>query len=754
MDGASPDAALEQRPQGAAPDTALPRPGVADARQAIAVDAAAPPREIDPEAIGRLDRAQRLSIAIAARRDALRAREAELVRDLGESKGRLALKPEVEEVIDELQRFAHERSLGAFERMLTAIVDDVMPYAAGAPRNRRIRLELGTERNLPALDIFAEQAGKREDITSGAMANIVSTGLRFITLARSGLRRFMVLDESDCFVDGESVHNFFSVVNQLSRDAGIQTLVITHHDLTDFTDDFRIYRLSSVQSEDEYPATAVDLVSPGYMDATDVQQDWLSHIALENFEAYPRARIELSPGVTAIQGPNRHCKSGWARALRAALLGDASDSSIRHGHGSLNVRVGVSDGRELEYRRVRRGSPKAEYLLHGPERAVDPAATPLHHSPTARIPDWVGKELGMATIDGLNVQIWPQLKPVFMLDEPASRRAALLSIGRESGYLFAMTDQYREDLRTDNGSVREGERELAATRLVAERLESITELAVRVEALKNEAAELARARTEQDADTQLVAQLRASRARLDAIEARQRILSSLAAAPQPLAVTEYRKWVSDQRVATLRAAARPSLSALPAPEVAPTRQFTTDVQAIEQARRHARLLTRVPQPMAAPEVLEARANFLHTRAIKRTRALVQALESVRAPAQTFQVEPTRAPADAAREIRAAGRLAAARVHAPIAQPAVEPTRVFAEGPNRIRAARDALAVTARAHEAARAQAAAIYEQTATLVDQLGGECPTCHGEMDADAILGVAAPHQHTPREARSRGPA
>lgn len=447
---------------------------------------------LDRRAVARLDKLLRDATTLQTQRNVMLAREAALSTNVGMAKGRISLKGEMEEALEALQIMAHERSVGAFERMLTAIAHDVQPETMTS-----IRLDLSSSANMPALDIFAEVAGKPERITSGALSNVVSTGLRFITLARSGRARFMLLDEADCFVEGGDVQRFFEVVDQLSRDAGIQTVLITHHDVSAFEDRFRVYKIAEVDSNDAYPRRLPELVSPGTMEPTALQDRHFSYVEAHNFESYTRARIELSPGVTAITGKNGRGKSSWARMFRGAFLGESSDDYIRHDTPGASINIGFSDGRVLSHNRKAKGTPKGEFILHTAEsyafaasnpttwRRDDSAPKPLHHTETARLPEWVQKETGVADIDGINVALWPQLTPLFMLDQPPSKRASLLSIGRESGHLFAMNEVYKSDLRFDTVTARDGEKEIGAIRTSTEATQDIDSIVSDIEQYKS-----------------------------------------------------------------------------------------------------------------------------------------------------------------------------------------------------------------------------------------------------------------------------
>jgi DNA repair ATPase RecN len=687
-------------------------------------DPALPGRDADPsrvsaidrDALTRLDRVSRESISLQGRRDALISRQTQLSDSVAASKGRIALKPEVESVIEDLQRFAHERSVGAFERLLTAITDDVLPNPAG---NRSIRLELTTERNSPALDIYADHGGQKEPITSGALANVVSTGLRFVTLARSGLRRFIILDEADCWVSTDSVQKFFNVVRQLSSDAGIQTLVITHHDLSDFMGDFRIYRVGSVSSDDPWANRTPELLSQGWMEKSDLQDDWISSVSVQDFEAYRNARIDLSPGVTAIVGENGHGKSTWTRALKAALMGEASDGMIRHGKAKTNVQVEFSDGRCLEYRRVRKGNPKAEFILHSPESRADPTVPPLHHSPTARLPEWLPKETGVSLIDGIDVQLWGQFSPVFMLNEPPSRRAELLAIGRESGYLYAMNELYKEDLRSDNTTIREGEKEIGAIRSVLERLAPLDGLSGDTETLRRESVEVNEQAARLRSDAELIDAIELSTEQTRRLKCARDALAGLPSsvptlddiAPLAKLIDQIERTQVQSRILAAEKAVLSGFAAEP-PEPVPTESLVRLIEGIEHLKRRLSILT------AGRGVLDTRPQIEPS------------------PVETADLT---ALIDGIQRARA---LAATRPPAIVEAPVLADTRDLADLIVQINeSARKADLFKAQLVETNKTMES-LRAELEELAQTISNECPVCKSFVDAEVLLSET-PHRH-----------
>jgi hypothetical protein len=706
--------------------------------------------EIDRQAMARHDLLYRELLSLQGTMEGMKAREEKLVKDVAAAKGRKLLRPDNKDALEDLQRSAHERSVGAFERMLTGICDDVLPEYEG---QLKVTLELTTERNLPALDIALDNRGKPEKITSGAVANVVSTGLRFIALARSGARPFLVLDEADCFIDGVAVQNYFNVVNQLCKDAGIQALVITHHDLSAFSEEFRIYRLTDVQSPDKYPARSMDMVSAGRMEPSEMNENPLTFIKAKNIENFPDAGIELSPTVTVITGANQKGKSGWARMLRAAFMAKDGEAVVRHDAPTGEVCVGFADGRVLEYQRHRKGKEIAEFAMHSPEswqermagvplkemRNGTSGARPLHHTVGAKLPEWVPGETGIYEIDGINVQMWGQFTPIFMLDAAASARASLLSIGRESGYLHAMSELYKEDIEKDNAIEREGEKEIAAIRATIKDMGILPELIARMDELKEEAQRINEEHKRLQVMSNWLQEIRNLREHIALLEQGIEAVSSLPDFPVIHPTSRMQDWLTQMQqardqvdneiifplpempvihetakaqyildgLAEARAIASIDVPMPPdMPVIHPTREMSTFLEEMAQARRVASL--EVPDVPAMPEIHPTRemSNFLE--------AMAQARKELNMPVDFLIPE----------------------------LPEIHPTQQASSFLKAIKDAAQELLAHQASLERAQAEMEQIEEGLRKATEVLGNECPVCNSIMTVDMLLQKDA-HDH-----------
>lgn len=399
--------------------------------------------------------------AQAARREATRT----LAEQVALAKGRLALRPDVEALIDALAQRAHERSVGHYESLLSALIRDVLPEGG-----QRAALTLETKRDLPALSLSVVrddetgQAVNPEDIldgNGGSLTNVIVAGLRYIALARSGQRPFMVLDEPDCWLRPDRVPAFGRVITQLAhnaRGAGIQTLLISHHDPALLDTGFAVHLTRE-------GTNGVGVHRDGECPEFPVDHHGIREITLENCLSHTSTTIPLSPGVTLLTGDNNVGKSAVVTALRAVAYGESQDAFIRHGADAMRVTLVFADGQTLLWERRRKGNPKTLYRL------TDANGLVVHEGGAGReVPDWAAALLGIQRIDGLDVQIGNQKDPVFLLNEPDTKRAAILSVGREAGLLDAVRRLWKKQMDADRKTLREGEVRLEKEMRLQERL--------------------------------------------------------------------------------------------------------------------------------------------------------------------------------------------------------------------------------------------------------------------------------------------
>lgn len=118
----------------------------------------------------------------------------------------------------------------ALQSQLTRALQDVLDQPI------ELKVERGQGRGAVTLAFYIERAGHREDIMrgqGGSVVNVLSVGLRLLASSavdESQHRKFLVLDEQDCWLRPDLVPKLVHIVHQAGKRMGYQVLMISHHD--------------------------------------------------------------------------------------------------------------------------------------------------------------------------------------------------------------------------------------------------------------------------------------------------------------------------------------------------------------------------------------------------------------------------------------------------------------------------------------------------------------------------------------------
>lgn len=420
----------------------------------------------------RLGNDRLVAARLGERANGLRQREAQLRRVVGEARWRLDRKGEVDTLLNALQMRQHQRSLGSYQALLEGVVEDILGGTLG------IRLTLGNRAGLPALDIHAERRGHLEDILAacgGSLINVVSVGLRYAAIVKAPhLRRFAALDEAECWLAPDKISGFVRVISDLAREVGVQTLMITHHSLDGLDQHVAQVRLEG--TPDQGLAVHVPAEMPDFPE----DAPGLRFLELQNFRGHVYTRVPLAPGVTAITGPNNYGKSAILASI-AAVAGSSTDSDIRHGAPEAAVTLGVEGGRAVRWTRRRQGSPKVIYEL------LDADENVLRTWNGVAVPTEVAEILRLEPLEGLDVQLARQTSPVFLLDQSPSKRALILSVGREGARSQHLFKVWKDRVAEDRRLVAQGEQEMGTLLAALEALKDIDVLTEDLAGLREKA---------------------------------------------------------------------------------------------------------------------------------------------------------------------------------------------------------------------------------------------------------------------------
>lgn len=646
-------------------------------------------------------------------------REAQVREDVSGAKARLDVRDEVASTLENVQHDLHARRVGRYEQLLTKLVTEVL-----GDDQLAVRFDLRTERGHPALDIYLERGEGRMidpmEGSGGAVANILSLGLRLIALAAvrpDRRRRFLLLDEPDCWLAPERVPAFARVLASLARSMGHQVLVISHHTPDRWTG----ASVARLFAQDDTVAIEPDPDAPAWPDA---ETPGIREIRLRNYMSHADTVLPLGPGVTVISGDNNLGKSVFARAVRALTHGTCGDTDIRHGHRTASAEIAVENGKRVQFSRDPKRNPRQRWELIE-DGAVVRSGGVEDTGDGKDVPGWAREVLKLGRVNGLDLQITHQKAPLFLLDQPASTRARVLSVGRESDHVRTMISKHGEWVRDDRRAVASGEKEIGR---IEKRLQVLDR-------------ELVIARNASEEAQDLAEDARTAAERRDALhQTRATVISA------------YRRRLgAERRVAAYAELPEdvPGLADAHGPEGAAVR-IRTQMDRVTQASACCDALGILPGK--APELHDA-AGPMHTASGIRKAAQRAAMARSRHDAVTEYL-PSQAPdlTDAAALHRAAGRIRdiASRtgrtraIHDCLADlPAVPELRAAGDlGTASARIAetvrrRRELAGHVEAYDRKLAEARASLERA---MNALGGVCPTCQQPATAAMILDG---HQH-----------
>jgi hypothetical protein len=140
----------------------------------------------------------------------------------------------VDQALDKLSEQLFGRIVKILEEKLTLALQEVLEQPIVLKVNRDYK------RGGATMSFHIERNGQPEDVMKGqggSVVNILSVGLRMFaltTLDPAVHRRFLVLDEQDCWLRPDLVPRLVKIVHEAGRALGFQVLLISHHDISAF----------------------------------------------------------------------------------------------------------------------------------------------------------------------------------------------------------------------------------------------------------------------------------------------------------------------------------------------------------------------------------------------------------------------------------------------------------------------------------------------------------------------------------------
>lgn len=168
---------------------------------------------------------------LRGRREERQRQAADVRRRIEELTGYLGVADQVTAALEELSQQLFKELLGIVEAKTTIALQEILEQPI------RLRADADFKRGTATVDFWIERDGNREDVyrgQGGSVANILSVSLRMFAIATldpARHRRFLVLDEQDCWLRPDLVPRLVKIVQQAGRALGFQVIMISHHDL-------------------------------------------------------------------------------------------------------------------------------------------------------------------------------------------------------------------------------------------------------------------------------------------------------------------------------------------------------------------------------------------------------------------------------------------------------------------------------------------------------------------------------------------
>jgi ABC-type glutathione transport system ATPase component len=167
---------------------------------------------------------------LMGKRREIEKRQADCRRDIDALAEWLSMESRVTSALDTLSQNLFERITALLQEKLTIALQEVLEQPIS------LKVDAKYLKNSTSIEFTLEREGKSEDImrgTGGSVANILSVGLRIFaltTLDKQTHRRFLVLDEQDCWLHPDIVPRLVKIIREAGRALGFQVLMISHHD--------------------------------------------------------------------------------------------------------------------------------------------------------------------------------------------------------------------------------------------------------------------------------------------------------------------------------------------------------------------------------------------------------------------------------------------------------------------------------------------------------------------------------------------
>lgn len=366
----------------------------------------------------RLNEAKTLANNFEGRRSILIDQKAAAIIEIQNAQHYLAHKEEVLNFLNVLQESAQQKTKKMYEDLLTSLIREVLPH-----KKDKIVFETSIKNNKMSLDINILANGKLLNVVKdkgGTIQNIVSMGLRFITVARSRNRKIILLDEADHWLKSKYIPKFARIVRKLAEELSVQVIYISHHSPEAFSSNAKVVTLIEKEGlvychESSSPNIAIDEIGVRY-------------IRLQSFKNHTDTIINLDKYVTVITGEGDIGKSSVIEAFSIVMNNEGRDAIARDGV-KCSIEIGIEEGRTIAYEYNIKKDLKTSYRLMECDGTITEESNDGRNKPL-----WLDTYLATPKVGDFDIHISSQSSSNFILDSnyTSQKRAEILALDNEA----------------------------------------------------------------------------------------------------------------------------------------------------------------------------------------------------------------------------------------------------------------------------------------------------------------------------------
>tara|TARA_Y100001936_G_scaffold253731_1_gene320467 strand:+ start:2253 stop:4004 length:1752 start_codon:yes stop_codon:yes gene_type:complete len=389
--------------------------------------------------------------ALAAKQDLLIERRIDLASKKAEYQRYVDARHQVESALNEMASGAQVDAVALYSELLSTLVSEVMG------EQKQITLETRKLRNKIHLDIFfVENNGHKVDIAlgkGGSICNLISVGMRIVSIIQNPYRRFIFLDEPDCWLAPHLIGPFVNVLKNLCSEVGLQAIYISHHSKDVIGEGVHQIHLSKHNGINAEVLEGRNAEICGVLGNETMEKhngfgvEWLDgaglrYIEVNQFMSHKKTKIELSPGLNLLTGDNDIGKSAVFRALQAMSINDANASFIQHECDFANVEVGFEDGVSVAWSFSNRKSLPPVYSVKSSSKTVE------LESPAGDVPSLVRDLFCFGHLEDFDLHFADQKDPLFILNKSIKghQRSSFLCLNNDFEVVMLMMEEHQRRL--------------------------------------------------------------------------------------------------------------------------------------------------------------------------------------------------------------------------------------------------------------------------------------------------------------------